>query len=113
MTEQQRRSIKLANETKRQAERGYDEVDRGYDEVDRGYDEVDRGYDEVDRGYDEVDRGYDEVDRGLGAEGGPRPADIAASIFRQASALGGHLIVSFVAPVGASGRNRRRSARKR
>jgi len=84
-------------EKRRLAERGYDEIDRGYDEIDRGYDEIDRGYDEIDRGYDEMDRGGI---LGFGTSAGSSHA--AVDLFRRAVGLGGHLKVTFVAPIGAA-----------
>jgi len=81
----------------RLAERGYDEIDKGYDEIDKGYDEIDKGYDELDKGYDEIDRGSG---IGFGASAGSSRA--AVDLFRRAVGLGGHLKITFVAPIGAS-----------
>jgi hypothetical protein len=81
----------------RLAERGYEELDRGYEEIDRGYEEIDRGYEEIDRGYEEIDRGG-----GLGFGRSARSSDAAVDLFRRAVGLGGHLKITFVAPIGAS-----------
>jgi hypothetical protein len=87
-------------ELRRLAERGSDEYDRGSDEYDRGSDEYDRGSDEYDRGSDEYDRGG-----GLGRGSlDQAPHRVALDIFRQAASLGGHLVVAFVAPIGATSR---------
>lgn len=93
-------------------ERGdYSDVDRGdYSDVDRGdYSDVDRGdYSDVDRGdYSDVDRG------GFGLGAGTSQSQAAADILRRAVGLGGHLVVAFVSPVGASPVSRRRSRRSR
>jgi len=41
------------------------------------------------------------AERGFGSSGFG-PSNLAADIFRRAASLGGHLVVAFVAPVGAS-----------
>src|SRR4030095_17065383 len=107
-----RREQRLRFAQKRIEERGdYSDVARGdYSDVDRGdYSDVDRGdYSDVDRGdYSDVDRG------GLGLGAGMAQSQAAADILRRAVGLGGHLVVAFVSPVGASPVSRRRFRRSR
>jgi hypothetical protein len=86
----------LEFERRRQAER----VDVFAQELnlERGKEQLDRGKEQLDRGKEQLDRGKEQLDRG-------GPTQVAADIFQKAAALGGHLIVAFIAPVGASGRN--------
>ena len=107
-----RREQQLQFARTRIAERGdYSDVDRGdYSDVDRGdYSDVDRGdYSDVDRGdYSDVDRG------GFGRGAGMSQSRVAADILRKAVGLGGHLVVAFVSPVGASPASCRRFRRSR
>jgi hypothetical protein len=96
----------------RQAERGDYDSDRGDYDSDRGDYDSDRG------DYDS-DRGDYDSDRGVYAGGrepfaGARSAKQAvADIFRNASGLGGHLVIAFVAPIGASSPAPRRRSRRR
>jgi hypothetical protein len=65
-----------------------------------------RGDDDPLRGDDDPLRGDDDPLRGGGP--GDGPSAVAADIFGRAVGLGGHLIVAFVAPVGAISRGRQR-----
>jgi len=102
--EQQRRFARA-----REAERGDYDADRGDYDADRGDYDADRGDYDADRGDYDADRGGG---RG-GAPGGAQANRVAADIFQRASGLGGHLIVAFVAPVGASAASRPRARRRR
>jgi hypothetical protein len=75
-------------------------LERGGDELERGGDELERGGDELERGGDELERGGDELERGGLSRDSPN--QVAMDIFRSAANLGGHLVVAFVAPIGAS-----------
>ena len=86
-----RRQLEFARA--RIAERGdYTDPDRGdYTDPDRG------DYTDPDRGdYTDPDRG------GFGQRAGTSQSQVAADILRRAVGLGGHLVVAFVSPVGAS-----------
>ena len=90
--EQQRRFAEA-----RQAERGDYEPERGDYEPERGDYEPERG-----------------ASPGLGRfEGASNANHVAADIFRKAAALGGHLVVAFVAPIGASSSMSARRLRRR
>ena len=102
----------------RQAERGDYDADRGDYDADRGDYDADRGDYDADRGDYDADRGDYDADRGaalgLGRSGGAGDTNQAlADIFRKAAGLGGHLVVAFVAPIGASSPMSRRRFRRR
>ncbi len=73
---------------------------------------IERGDEEIRRGDEEIRRGDEEIRRrrrGDPARSVPalrREESAAADIFQRATDLGGHLIVAFVAPVGAPSRSR-------
>jgi hypothetical protein len=99
-----RREQRLKFAQIRIAERGdYSDPDRGdYSDPDRG------DYSDPDRGdYSDPDRG------GFGLGAAVSQSQAAADILRRAVGLGGHLVVAFVSPVGASPVSRRRSRRSR
>jgi hypothetical protein len=107
-----RRDRQLEFAQARIAERGdYYDPDRGdYYDPDRGdYYDPDRGdYYDPDRGdYYDPDRG------GFGQRAGTAQSQVAADVLRRAVGLGGHLVVAFVSPVGASPVSRRRFRRSR
>jgi len=107
-----RREQQLEFARRRIAERGdYSDPNRGdYSDPDRGdYSDPDRGdYSDPDRGdYSDPDRG------GFGQGAGMAQSRAAADILRRAVGLGGHLVVAFVSPVGASPASRRRFRRSR
>ena len=102
----------------RQAERGDYDSDRGDYDSDRGDYDSDRGDYDSDRGDYDSDRGDYDSDRGAYAGrdplAGARGANQAvADIFRNASGLGGHLVIAFIAPIGASSPALRRRTRRR
>ena len=101
----------------RLAERGDYDADRGDYDADRGDYDADRGDYDADRGDYDADRGDYDADRGgaLGAGGSAsaRGNRVAADIFRRAVGLGGHLVVAFVAPIGASSPTSRPRFRRR
>ena len=106
-----RREKQLTFAKTRIAERGdYTDPDRGdYTDPDRG------DYTDPDRGdYTDPDRGdYTDPDRGaLGLGAGVSQSRVAADILRRAVGLGGHLVVAFVSPVGASPASGRRRFRR-
>jgi hypothetical protein len=85
----------------RLAERGEGAVERGEGAVERGEGAVERGEGAVERGEGAVERGEGAVERGMILDDfGSK--HVAADIFRRAAGLGGHLVVAFIAPVGAS-----------
>jgi hypothetical protein len=61
---------------------------------------AERGKDDPDRGKDDPDRGKDDPDRGMFPDSNSQGQVV--DIFRRVAGLGGHLVVAFVAPVGAS-----------
>jgi hypothetical protein len=72
--------------------------------AERGDYEPERGDYEPERGDYEPERGDYEPERGSLGPGmaGARAHQVATDIFRRAAGLGGHLVVAFVAPIGAS-----------
>jgi hypothetical protein len=90
----------------RLAERGDYDADRGDYDADRGDYDADRGDYDADRGDYDADRGDYDADRGgafgVGGRAGARGNRVAVDIFNRAVGLGGHLVVAFVAPIGAS-----------
>ena len=86
-------------------------------EAERGDYDSDRGDYDSDRGDYDSDRGDYDSDRGVYTGGEPfagsRDANRAvADIFRKTVGLGGHLIVAFVAPIGALSPTRGRRPRR-
>ena len=97
----------------RQAERGDYDPDRGDYDPDRGDYDPDRGDYDPDRGDYDPDRGDYDPDRGGGlgiGSASARASRVATDIFRRAASIGGHLIVAFVAPVGAAATSRARDS---
>jgi hypothetical protein len=87
------------------------EAERGDYDADRGDYDADRGDYDADRGDYDADRGDYDADRGGGLDigrSGAQASRVATDIFRRAASIGGHLIVAFVAPVGATPAPRRR-----
>ena len=76
-------------------DRGKEQLDRGKEQLDRGKEQRTRGKEQHTRGKEQIDRGKPQVDQG-------GPTQVAADVFQRAAGLGGHLIVAFIAPVGAS-----------
>jgi len=96
-----RREQQLEFARRRIAERGdYSDPNRGdYSDPNRGdYSDPNRGdYSDPNRGdYSDPNRG------GFGQRAGTSQSQVAADILRRAVGLGGHLVVAFVSPVGAS-----------
>jgi hypothetical protein len=88
-----RREQQLEFARRRIAERGdYSDPERGdYSDPERG------DYSDPERGdYSDPERG------GFGQRAGTSQSQAAADILRRAVGLGGHLVVAFVSPVGAS-----------
>jgi hypothetical protein len=95
-----RRQLEFAR--RRIAERGdYSDPERGdYSDPERG------DYSDPERGdYSDPERG------GFGQRAGTSQSQAAADILRRAVGLGGHLVVAFVSPVGASTASCRRFRR--
>lgn len=97
----------------RRAERGHYDPDRGHYDPDRGHYDPDRGHYDPDRGHYDPDRGHYDPDRGGALDNSMAEAYATRAVedvIRRAAGIGGHLIVAFVAPVGASSASRRRPA---
>lgn len=111
----QRHQLQVRFAQARLAERGEYDPDRGGNGPARGEYDPDRGEYDPDRGEYDPDRGEYDPDRGSPGSrygvGGTSQA--AADILRRAVGLGGHLVVAFVSPVGASPVSRRRSRQPR
>ena len=81
-------------------------------EAERSGKEAERAGKEAERAGKEAERAGKEAERGQDGAGGGNSSRVAEQLFRQASELGGFLVVAMIAPIAPSGRGGAPPARR-